>query len=188
MADLHQELDKMGLSALSFNQQEQVLLEEFIAVSAPFYNNVCQHKADRPACDLVLGLLTKSQQEAIAEYRATLPKISELKRMFSDQVGTEHADKFITLNQEEVAVISSLWFMAQGYTGIDFSYASDHAQEIAELLGRQESSDTATDNCQHYRSRFMQAYYTGIDYHQKNQPDKNAYVSLKRLLKRLFGL
>ena len=185
----------MGLAALSFNEQEQQLLGEFITVSTPFFDKVRQNRPDKPSHDLVLGLLTKSQQEALAEYQATKPKIDELKQMFSDKVGAEHAGKFITLNQAEVTVIASLWFMAQGYTGIDFSYANDHAQEIAELLGehsqfveKHKQFASAGYDSERYRTRFMQAYYTGIDHAEKKQTHGNTYMTIKSYIKRLFGL
>lgn len=186
MAELLKELENMGLSALSFSEQEQALLEQFISVSSPFFDNVCQHRVDKPTHDLVLGLLTKSQQEAFDEYQATLPKITELKQMFSDQVGSEYAEKFKTLNQAEMTVISSLWFMVQGYTGIDFSYANDHAEEIAGLLSEYKPHSSVTGDAEHYRTRFMQAYYTGVDHARKAQGSGNLYVTIKHYLKRLF--
>ena len=128
-----------------------------------------------------------SQQEAVAEYQATRPKIDELKQMFNDKVGTEHGGKFMTLNQAEVTVIASLWFMAQGYTGIDFSYANDHAEEIAELLGVHSQFAQDAEDPEHYRTRFMQAYYTGIEHALKSQPQKNTLMTIKSYFRRLFG-
>ncbi|MCW8330250.1 hypothetical protein MD588_15675 [Photobacterium sp. SDRW27] len=187
MTPLQQELEKMGLSTLSFSEQEQTLLEQFISISSPFFDNVCQHRADKPAQDLVLGLLTKSHREAFDEYQATQPKIKELKQLFSEQVGSEHAGKFTTLNQAEVTVISSLWFMAQGYTGIDFSYANDHAQETAELLCTNLQSTAVDDEIQHIRTRFMQAYYTGVEHSQNSHSSGSYFKSIKTVLKRFFG-
>jgi len=187
MTPLLKELEKMGLSTLSFSEQERTLLEQFITISSPFFDSVCQHRAEKPTKDLVLGLLTKSHREAFDEYLATQPKIKELKQLFSDQVGNEHAGKFTTLNQAELTVISSLWFMAQGYTGIDFSYANDHAQETAELLCGNLQSPSESDEVQRIRTRFMQAYYTGVDYSHKNQNSESFLITIKNVLTRLFG-
>ncbi|WP_299019745.1 hypothetical protein [uncultured Photobacterium sp.] len=191
MTNLLKELEKMGLNSLSFTEQETSLLEQFIDHSSAFFDNVCQHKPDKPPHDMALGLLTKAHQEAFDNYQATQPKISELQTMFTDNVGAEHASKFSTLNQAELSVISSLWFMAQGFTGIDFSYANDKAAETAELLTENQTSTEDTKkksikNSEDYRSLFMKAYYTGIDAAHQNQPHLSFLLTIKNYLKHLF--
>lgn len=187
MAEFRKELENMGLNALPLSQQELTLLEQFLSISSPFFDSVCLHRADKPTQDLVLGLLTQSHQQAFDAYQATEPKITELKAMFSDKVGAEHAKKFTALNQDELIVISLLWFMAQGFTGIDFSYANDHAEETAELININQPDSSQEKEIKQLRTRFMQAYYIGIDCaHDKANPTP-LFITIKSLLKRLFA-
>ncbi|MGF1715625.1 hypothetical protein L4D08_12125 [Photobacterium chitinilyticum] len=187
MTHLLKELQHMGLSTLDFSEHEQTFLDQFITVSAPFFDKISQHRPDKLSQDLILGLLTKSHHEALDNYQITEPKAAELKAMFSDQVGTEHAEKFTELSHDELIVISMLWFLTQGFTGIDYSYANDHALETAGLL----DDEQQTEEAERYRTRFMQAYYTGIEVAKKQarqQADSSPfYVTLKKHLKRLFG-
>ncbi|MGR5147939.1 hypothetical protein ACQKP8_15500 [Photobacterium alginatilyticum] len=191
MTQLHNALQQMGLSALDFSEHEHTFLDQFLNISAPLFDKICQHRPDKPSHDLILGLLTKSHQEALDNFRATEPKTAELKAMFSDKIGAEHADKFTELSHDEVTIISTLWFMAQGYTGIDYSYANDHAVEIAEKLNQDVTAETRQENTEQYRNRFMKAYYTGIDFARKesskNKRSANFVETIKNGLKRLLG-
>ncbi|WP_064607846.1 hypothetical protein [Photobacterium sp. J15] len=189
MTNFLKELERMGLNSLSFTEQESTLLEQFIEHSSTFFEHVCQQKPDKPHHDMALGLLTKAHEEAFNNYLATQPKIAELKTMFTDSVGTEHAGKFSTLNQAELVVISSLWFMVQGYTGIDFSYANDKAAETANLLTENQAEVEHEENMndsEHYRSLFMKAYYAGIEAYRQNDRDTSVLLTIKNQLKRLF--
>ncbi len=192
MTHLLKELQHMGgLSTLDFSEHEQTFLDQFITVSAPFFDNISKHRPDKLSQDLILGLLTKSHHEALDNYQTTEPKAAELKAMFSDQVGAEHAEKFTELSHDELIVISMLWFMAQGFTDIDYSYANDHALETAGLLANNQQTSTQTEEAEHYRTRFMQAYYTGIEVAKKqarqHTDSNNICVTIKNHLRWLFG-
>lgn len=183
MTDLNQALRTMGLLSLELTTSEQQQIQQLIDNQAAFYAKVVRQKTDKLPHDLALGLLTKCHQQALANFQATAATISRVQSVFAQTVGREQAQKFSTSSESDVLGYTTLWFMAQGYTGIDFSYANDHANETAIILA--ESPAVSENDPNVFRSRFMQAYYVGRHAADAHSGEGNAWLSrLKRLFRR----
>lgn len=182
MTDLNQALRTMGLLSLELTTSEQQQIQQLIDNQAAFYAKVVRQKTDKLPHDLALGLLTKCHQQALANFQATAATISRVQSVFAQTVGREQAQKFSTSSESDVLGYTTLWFMAQGYTGIDFSYANDHANEIATILTGSLALRDNDPNAQ--RSRFMQSYYVGRHTAEAKQ---QAGSGLMSRIKRLFN-
>ncbi|MGF1703475.1 hypothetical protein L4D09_24595 [Photobacterium makurazakiensis] len=182
MKTLEDTLNLLGLDQLPLNTDERDYATQFIAHRSAFFTRVCQQKSDKPQHDLALGLLTQSVQIATEEFNATKDKITDMNQLFSESVGKEHADKFKTMNALELSAIAKLWFLVQGYCGIDVSYTNEQAVELSNTLLAN------TDDMQFHTQRqaFMQAYYTGIEFNHKNKPKSDFLLTIKNALRRLF--
>lgn len=181
MNDLHHTLNTMGLQSLDLTEPDQQQITRLIDTQARFFSKVVRQKPDKSPHNLALGLLTKCYQEALANFQATEKTISRVQSVFAETIGHEQAQKF-TSSDSDVQNFAMLWFMAQGYTGIDFSYANDHANEIATILT---GSLALRDNDPNaMRSRFMQSYYVGRHTAETKQ---QAGSGLMSRIKRLFN-
>ncbi|MGR5063928.1 hypothetical protein [Photobacterium sp. DNB22_13_2] len=182
MKPLKHLLNEFGFEQLPFSDDEREFADGFIDFRAEFFLSVCEQKAEKPQQDLALGLFTQSFQQVLDEYQATQSKISEMDTLFQQHVGKEHAQKFHTMNEVEVKAIGMIWFLCQGFNGIDFSYANDQATEVSELL--------ATNSCQHaeeVRQQFMQSYYIGVDQPHIIKPKPSWLLTLQKAVKSLFN-
>ncbi|PSW20531.1 hypothetical protein C9I98_06675 [Photobacterium sanctipauli] len=182
MQTLEETLNAIGLPTLVLDDHEREFIAGFISHRSAFFDSVCQQKAEKPQRELVLGLLTQSVEQNREAFSSTQATINNMTQLFEEHVGKAHAGKFKTSNQLELAALAKLWFLAQGYNGIDVSYANDHASEISNLLRPDEDSP----EWHHQRQRFMQAYYAGIEQHHKNQPKASIFLTIKNQLKKAF--
>lgn len=183
MPDLLNELCVMGLHDLPFSEQERSELDQFIAVCSPFFVSVCQQKPDKSPHHLLLGVMTKAQNEAVADYQHKSQSLQNMKQVFEDTVGADHAGKFVATDSQRLTVITTVWFMVQGYTGIDFSYANDHAGQIAQALMPGSPNPSTTHAAEPTRSGFMRAYYIGVEQASKNTPAATLFETIKKWLK-----
>ncbi|UXI03744.1 hypothetical protein [Photobacterium sp. TY1-4] len=182
MTDFHHTLRTMGLPLLELTESERKQITRLIDHQASFFAKVVQQKPDKPLHDLVLGLLTKCHQESLANFQATQATISRVQSVFEETLGPSQAQKFTTSSEEDVRGYATLWFMAQGYTGIDFSYANDHANGIATLLAA--SPVIGEHDADALRSRFMHSYYVG---RHSAEANPQAGSGLMSRIKRLFN-
>ena len=183
MKQLKQVLNEFGFEQLPFSEAEREFAAGFIDFRSDFFLNVCQQKADKPQQDLALGLFTHSFQQILDEFHATQSKISEMDALFEQHVGEQHAKKFRTMNELEVKAIAMVWFLCQGFNGIDFSYANDHATEISQQLASNSSDDTREESL---RQQFMQSYYIGVDQAHSMKPKASLLLTLQNAVKSLF--
>ncbi|MGF1682141.1 hypothetical protein [Photobacterium minamisatsumaniensis] len=183
MKTLEDTLNLIGLDQLPLNTDERDYATQFIAHRSAFFTQVCEQKPDKPQHDLALGLLTQSVQVTTEEFTATQNKIADMNQIFSQHVGKEHASKFKTMNHLELSVIAQMWFLAQGYCGIEVSYTNEQAIELSNTL----LTDTDDQQFHAQRQAFMQAYYTGIEFNHKNKPNSDFLLTIKNALKRLFS-
>jgi hypothetical protein len=185
MTDLLTELKAIGLEQLTFDDQQRIELDQFITVCSPFFNSICQQKPDSPRHDLLLGVMTKAQNEAQLDFEQKRQSLHNMQQVFKKTVGKEHADKLVPTDSNQLIVITTLWLLVQGYQGIDFSYANDHATEVANLLSGDKESDSST-HTDTLRSGFMQAYYISVDNAQANKPTTSMMDKMKQWLQRSF--
>ncbi|PSW06712.1 hypothetical protein C9I89_04035 [Photobacterium lipolyticum] len=188
MPDLLNELSVMGLHDLPFSEQERGELDQFIAVCSPFFVSVCQQKPDKSQHHLLLGVMTKAQSEAVEDYKQKSQSLQNMKQVFEDTVGAEQADKFVATDSQRLKVIATVWFMVQGYTGIDFSYANDHAEQIAQTLMPDslivsDADYSKTQSAEQIRSGFMQAYYVGVKQARKSRQSATLLETIKKWLR-----
>ncbi|KMV31720.1 hypothetical protein AB733_02680 [Photobacterium swingsii] len=152
---LHQTFTTIGLDQLALSHLEQKELAAFIKDHARFYDSVCQQKADKDPIDLLLGLMTKVQQETTANYQNKQSAIESMHQVFSDTIGNQQ-NRFVATDSHRLALETRLWLLVQGYCGIDFSYANEHAEHIASLL------TISLAQPEHaLRSEFLAAFYAG---------------------------
>ncbi|MEJ2764685.1 hypothetical protein VV869_12080 [Photobacterium sp. MCCC 1A19761] len=182
MTDFHHTLRTMGLPLLELTESEQQQIIQLIDHQASFFAKVVQQKPDKPRHDLVLGLLTKCHQESLANFQATQATLSRVQSVFEETIGPTQALKFTTTSASDVRGYATLWFMAQGYTGIDFSYANDHANDIATLLAA--SAVVRENDPSVFRTGLMQAYYAGRQAAASKRQTGSGFLNQ---LKRLFS-
>lgn len=181
MKPLKHLLNEFGFEQLPYSDTEREFATGFIDFRSEFFLSVCQQKAEKPQQDLALGLFTQSFQQILDEFQATQSKISEMDALFQQHVGEEHAQKFHTMNEVEVKAIAMIWFLCQGFNGIDFSYANDHATEVSHQLA------TSSQHAEALRQQFMQSYYIGVDQALKIKPKAGWLLTLQKAVKSLFN-
>ena len=181
MKPLKHLLNEFGLEQLPLTDTEREFADGFIEFRSAFFLSACHQKADKPQQDLALGLFTQSFQQVLDEFQATQGKITEMGTLFTQHVGEEHAQKFHTMNDVEVKAIGKIWFLCQGFNGIDFSYANDHATDISQqLVGDDE------DKAEQLRQQFMQSYYIGVDQSHSMKPRVSLLLTLQNAVKSIF--
>ncbi|OAN11034.1 hypothetical protein A3K86_18840 [Photobacterium jeanii] len=176
---LQQALEQVGLPRLALSETQQKQLTDFIENQHTFFERVCEQKRDKHQTDLLLGLLTKAQQQTELAYSQNAEAIQRMQQVFSETIGEEQKSKFISQDHNQLALETHLWLLVQGYCGIDFSYANEQAQRVAELL-------TSSDEAQALRSQFLASYYHGKTTKDNKQPSE-ATSSLWQRLERFFG-
>ena len=182
MKPLKQLLNEFGFEQLPFSDAEREFAQSFVEFRSDFFLSVCQQKADKPQQDLALGLFTHSFQQVLAEFQATQSKICEMDTLFQQHVGEQHAKKFHTLNELEVKAIAMMWFLCQGFNGIDFSYANDHATEVSQQLTLHDATKAES-----LRLQFMQSYYLGVDQAHSLKPKAGLLLTIRKALKSFFN-
>ncbi|WP_295895373.1 hypothetical protein [uncultured Vibrio sp.] len=166
-----------GLNELAIVEQEDKLWQAWQTAQSPLFQTVIENKPETSLRLHLLGLLTKSHIELISSFTSYVDSINAMKEAIDETVGKEHANKFKTSHVDELTLLTHAWLYVQGYLGMDFSLANDHAYETAKMI----SSVTQTD-IQTRRSSFLESYYTGV----KNQP-KQPKGRLREWLERLFN-
>ncbi|WP_261858777.1 hypothetical protein [Photobacterium sanguinicancri] len=172
---LHQTFTSIGLNQLSLSQAEQKELTAFINQHHQFFDNVCQQKADKKPTDLLLGLMTKTQQETVQHFVHNQQAIESMQQVLIDTLGDQQK-KFVATDSHRLAIETRLWLLIQGYCGIDFSYANEQAEQSAALL------TTSLALPEHaIRSDLLVAYYAG-----KNQKEtKSASQAKSSIIQRI---
>ncbi|MGR2769191.1 hypothetical protein ACUYOF_16965 [Photobacterium ganghwense] len=208
MTSLHSTLNLFGLPQLPLSEEERGFAQQFINQRSAFFSQACTQR-QKPQEDIALGLLTQFYQQWLEVFISTQTKTAEMKSLFSAHVGSQHAEKFKSNDELGLIVITKLWLLAQGYHGIDFSYANEQASTVSGLAvcnqkSRTEITSNETDADsqstgltpeQHaLRQQLMQAYYVGLEARKSQSAGKihddkhNASLldTLTRFIKRLF--
>ncbi|MCG7497801.1 hypothetical protein MHO82_13095 [Vibrio sp. Of7-15] len=173
-------LQRAGLAELTSSSQTQEESDTFITAYSSAFDAVCKQKPDSTQNDLLLGFITKTYLAKREYYQAQEESMENMRQVFKDTVGKEHAGKFKSQESDSLQFTASVWFMVQGYTGIDYSYAYEHADDIAHLLSQQ------AEQIESIRSELMRSYYVGVEHSQRNK-DKSSFISaLTQPLRRWF--
>ena len=179
-------LQNAGLAELTTSQDE---LDAFITAYSAAFDTICQQKPDTPQYDLLLGFMTKTYLEKREYLQTQAESMKNMRQVFSATVGKEHAEKFKSKEPELLQCIASIWFMVQGYMRIDYSYAYEHADEVAQCLSEQYLGEQDLSKPSHHvediRSEFMRLYYVGIGYSQQ-KATKSFISTLTQPLKNWF--
>ncbi|WP_164684157.1 hypothetical protein [Vibrio maerlii] len=175
---------KKHLTSIGFSDcvaaEKLTQYEQLIAQNNTFYQRVVENQADKSASYLLLGLFTKLHIESIQTLNTHLESIRAMKSAIKNGVGDEHANKFELTGSNHLAMITQAWLYIQGYRGMDFSLANDHALESAELLSKIEL--TEVDDI---RVSLVKYYYLGQEAQPKSH-DSSLWSKLIGMIKQGF--
>ncbi|MGF1693249.1 hypothetical protein [Photobacterium kagoshimensis] len=176
---LHQTFITIGLDQLALSHIEQKELIAFINQHHHFYDSVCLQKSDKDPIDLLLGLMTKIQQETAKGYQDKQQAIENMQQVFTDTVG-EQQNRFVATDSHRLALETRLWLLVQGYCNIDFSYANEQAEQVASLL-----TVSLTQPQHALRSELLAAYYAGKSSKEEKSPT-HRHLSIFQKIRSFF--
>ncbi|PMK03495.1 hypothetical protein [Vibrio sp. 10N.261.55.A7] len=177
MSELEKLCLECGLNNLAAVKQHHKLWQDWQVTQSPLFQAVLENKPETPGKLHLLGLLTKSHIELLSSFTPYIDSIHAMKNAISNTVGSEHEKKFKTSHVYELSLITHAWLYIQGYLGMDFSLANEHALETAKMI-----SSINSDDAQTLRTSFLESFYEGTHH----QP-KRASGRLSEWIKQLFN-
>ncbi|USD62549.1 hypothetical protein J4N45_24625 [Vibrio sp. SCSIO 43140] len=161
-----------------------------VATHTDALNNLCErenmlfaraqeNKPDNAPSDLLLGLFTKLNVEALSSLNAHLDQIQAMQSAIEKQVGAKHAESFKLPVVEELLLVTHIWVYVQGYLGLDYSLANDHAMQTSETL-----SPLVGLSVDEIRTQFTQSYYQGYREFEAKKPPSSGW---KRWFEKWFN-
>ncbi|MGF1697049.1 hypothetical protein L4D20_17610 [Vibrio kyushuensis] len=177
MKTLEQACHHCGLSELVTISEHKDLWSKWQSSQQPLFSKVLESKPQTSATLHLLGMLTKSHIEIASGLTQYLESINDMQTAIAKTVGQEHVNKFKTSDTDELTVITHAWLYIQGFLGMDFSLANDHAHETSKLI-----SSVTSQDVQQLRTQYLESFYLG---NQNRAPTSKG--SLSQWIKRLFS-
>lgn len=178
MNELERALTEIGANNLAplstMHKQSRLLCEQ----NESLFNKVVKNKPDSPVTNHLLGIMTKCHIEQTALLEGHLDSVHQMQLALEQSLGKNNAQKFENQSVSHLMVTTHVWLYIQGYLNMDYSLASDHAQNTAQLI----SAATGVDS-QSCRSQFMESFYQG----KTASPVKSQPNPLFGWLKKLFN-
>lgn len=178
MNNLEQALIDVKADTLScFNAMEKER-SIFCDTQSSLLERAVTNKPESSVTHHLLGVLTKTHIEHTVLLENNLTPISAMQQSLTDNLGREYADKFENQSLNQLVFVTHLWLYIQGYLGMDFSLANDHAAKTAALTTQFHGQDSETQ-----RSTFLESFYLG----KQNRPDTPSSNPIVRWLNRLLN-
>ncbi|MEZ9231029.1 hypothetical protein AB4259_08105 [Vibrio amylolyticus] len=177
MSELEKLCLEYGLNDLAAVKLHHKLWQDWQVAQSPLFQAVLESKPDTPEKLHLLGLLTKSHIELLSSFTPYVDSILAMKNAINSTVGSEHEKKFKTSHVDELSLITHAWLYIQGYLGMDFSLANDHALETAKMISSVNSDETQT-----LRTSFLESFYEGA-----HRRPRRASGRLSEWIKQLFN-
>lgn len=159
MTELEQQLNDIQADALAVIESDRKSFEMFIEKHHALFKRACGRTPDIDPVQHLLGVLTKAHIEEASYIESQAESAAAMRKVFDENLGSEHAQKFEELGSRQFALVTHLWLYCQGYLRMDFSLANDHAFNSATLL-----SATTFASTQELRTQFLESFYLGSEH------------------------
>ncbi|EOA6545922.1 hypothetical protein ACI1IY_000551 [Vibrio vulnificus] len=164
MSELKDALAEAGVFTLEYVNNNPDALARFCDAQNALFQRVCENKPETPTTLHLLGLLTKSHIEILAQFVSDKESRLAMKDVLQTSLGAQSSDKFNDVVLQDLLMISTLWIFVQGRLKMDFSLANDHATETA-----QHAAPFLAVDADVIRSELMQSFYQGKAIYQRQQ-------------------
>ncbi|EGU31650.1 hypothetical protein [Vibrio scophthalmi] len=179
MSNLAQALINIGADQLEHVSSDSVEWQAFCQHNESLFNRVQLAKPEQAFTHHLLGILTKAHIEALSRVEQQRDSVEAMNQAIEKNVGAEHHSRFRYQEGEQLLVITHLWLYVQGYLGMDFSLANDHAQSSVQALITMQGGDS-----QALRSQLMASFYQGKAHTATSQQQSHCIIQwLKSLFK-----
>lgn len=179
MCEIKQALTELGACTLEYIEQNSDTVQRFCDAQNSLFMRVRENKPEAPVALLLLGLLTKANIEALAQFTANKKSRRAMRDVFDNSVGEEFCNKFHDIGLHDLLLVSTLWAFIQGRLNMDFSLANDHAAESAMQLAP--FFNTTPDVV---RTELMHAFYQGKTLFQRHDAKPTFW---QRIVNALFS-
>ncbi|MGR5284315.1 hypothetical protein ACP3V5_03280 [Vibrio maritimus] len=179
MIELREALNDIKADTLSIAATHQEALNNLCERENLLFARAQENKPDHAPSGLLLGLFTKLNVEALSSLNAHLNQVQAMQSAIEQQVGSEHARAFKLPVVEELMLVTHIWVYIQGYLGMDFSLANDHALQTSETL-----SPLTQKSIDDLRIAFNQSYYQGFREFESKKPPSSGW---KRWFEKWFN-
>jgi len=159
MTSLSELSQEIGFKDIPFVKKHKAAKRRWLKEQTPLFTKVCENKPTTAPILHLLGILTKSHIEASANYDQHVYSTQTMRKVLTDSLGNDHADKFTNQSSEDLILITHLWLYAQGYLNMDFSLAHDHAEQVQNTL--QHDLIINRIEVDAFRAELMQSFYLG---------------------------
>ncbi|RJX69669.1 hypothetical protein DZ860_14400 [Vibrio sinensis] len=110
---------------------------------------------------LLLGVLTKAHIEALVQIENNEKSANVVREAIATHLGKEHQHRFTYQGAEQLIFITHLWLYLQGCMNMDFSLASDYADQTVLTLTEHSLPNISEPSSQPLRLAFMASFYEG---------------------------
>ncbi|WP_164675335.1 hypothetical protein [Vibrio rhodolitus] len=179
MIELEQAICDIQADKLSVVDFTSPQWQSFSTANAMLFRKVQLAKPENHLTHHLLGLLTKAHIETLSRVTAHKDSVDAMQQAFDENLGEDHAARFQYQDGLQLVLVTHLWLYLQGYLGMDFSLANDHAEQTASTL-----VTTTGKDVHQLRSEFMASYYQARQL-TENKADSGGLLSwLKGLFQR----
>ncbi|KII76181.1 hypothetical protein [Vibrio renipiscarius] len=168
MSNLTQVAIEIGIENLDVFDIHSPQWQTFCDSNDALFERVITAKPDKAHTHHLLGVLTKAHIEALSRVEKHHDAVQAMHQALEQNVGSHHQNNFHYQDGEQLAFVTHAWLYVQGYLGMDFSLANDHANSSAQALKVNQEVDA-----QALRSQFMASFYQGKE-------QGNAHLSHKK--------
>ncbi|SEG53627.1 hypothetical protein [Vibrio hangzhouensis] len=179
MIELREALNNIHVKQLSIAEYHQEALANLCERENLLFARAQENKPEATVTHLLLGLFTKLNVEALASLVSHTDQLTEMKAIFEQQLNSEQARAFKLPALEELELVTHIWLYIQGYLGMDYSLANDHALQTAEAMSKLKGQSV-----DELRTEFNQSYYLGFRQFEANKPPSTGW---KRWFEKWFN-
>ncbi len=165
MIELREALNRIGVNQIQLVSIHSEALDNLCERENLLYATAQENKPESSPTHLLLGLFTKLNVEALSSIESHAVQLSEMKSVFDQQLEEKHAKAFRLPVLEELQLVTHIWLYIQGYLGMDYSLANDHATQTSDAI-----SSLLDQNADVLRTDFNQSYYLGFREFEANKP------------------
>ncbi|EGU41968.1 hypothetical protein VII00023_00135 [Vibrio ichthyoenteri ATCC 700023] len=170
MNDLANALIAIGADQLDAINSDSTSWQSFCQNNEELFHRVQLAKPDQALTHHLLGILTKSHIEALSRVEQQRESVQAMDQAIQQHIGAQYGGRFQYQEGEQLLVVTHLWLYVQGYLGMDFSLANDHAQSSVQALVAAQGGDV-----QAMRSDLMASFYQGKAYANR-KPNKRSML------------
>lgn len=178
MSNLTQALADIGATDLDIFDTDSAEWLAFCQSNETLFERVQTTKPENAITHHLLGVLTKAHIESLSRVEAQRKSVQAMNQAIDQNIGNQHNSNFRYQEGEQLLLITHVWLYLQGYLGMDFSLANDHAEMTAAVLIAAQGGDQAI-----IRSHLMSSFYHGKSQTERKHQSHSIVLWFKSLFK-----